>query len=156
MRHINYLKYLLRHKFYVFVACLRVGASPWSGLVHDWSKFLSSEWLPYARCFYAPDGSKQYREDLSFNMAWNSHQKRNKHHWQYWLLTMDRGTTEALPMPRRFVLEMVADWMGAGRAITGAWEVGAWYEKNKGNMLLHVETRLLVESLLESLEGGPA
>jgi len=45
---------------------------------------------------------------------------------------------------------MVADWMGAGRAITGRWETKEWYGKNKGNMLLHPETRKMVEDVLYS------
>lgn len=152
MRHLNYLKYLLRHKWFVYVAALRLKDAPtellWRVIVHDLSKFLPSEWLPYARCFYAPDGSKQYKEGPDFTLAWNDHQKRNKHHWQYWLITWDRGTSEPLPMPEIFVWEMVADWMGAGRAITGKWETGEWYEKNKGNMQLHPATRSQVEAVL--------
>ena len=152
MRHINYLKYLLRHKWFVYLAALRMPEDSlvffWQIIIHDASKFLPSEWLPYARCFYAPDGSKQYKEGQDFTLAWNDHQKRNKHHWQYWLITWDRGETEPLQMPRRFVLEMVADWMGAGRAITGKWETDEWYRKNKNNMQLHPDTRRDVENLL--------
>ena len=147
-RHWNYLKYLLRHKWFVLVACRRIGAPLWLGIIHDLSKFRPSEWIPYARCFYAPDGSKQYNEGDAFNQAWNDHQKRNKHHWQRWLITWDRGTTEPLEMPRRYVLEMVADWMGAGRAITGQWETAEWYQKNRDNIQLHPATRRLVEWLL--------
>lgn len=54
----------------------------------------------------------------------------------------------ALQMPEHFVREMVADWAGAGRAITGRWEVADWYAKNKGKMLLHPQTLALVERLL--------
>ena len=147
-RHLNYLKYLLRHKWFVLVACWRIGASMRLGILHDWSKFLPSEWLPYARCFYAPDGTKRYKEAAEFTFAWNDHQKRNRHHWQYWVIGWDRGTTEPLQMPRRYVLEMVADWMGAGRAITGEWETAVWYEKNGSNMQLHPVTRAQVESIL--------
>src|SRR6185369_1414267 len=120
-RHWQYFLYLCRHKFYVLSGCRMVGASWWRAFIHDWSKFKPSEWIPYAKCFYAPDGTKRYREDLYFNMAWNAHQKKNKHHWQYWLLTYDRGETIALPMPEKYILEMAGDWLGAGRAITGRW-----------------------------------
>ena len=147
-RHLNYLKYLLRHKWFVFVACLRIGASPWQGIIHDWSKFRPSEWIPYAQCFYAPDGSKQYKEGMDFALAWNDHQKRNKHHWQYWLITWDRDVTEPLPMPHRYVKDMIADWMGAGRTITGKWEVGEWYNANCDKMILHESTRFKVEMIL--------
>lgn len=152
MRHLNYLKYLLRHKWFVFIACIKIGASPWRGLVHDLSKFRLSEWLPYARCFYAPDGSKQYEKGPDFTLAWNDHQKRNKHHWQYWLVTWDGGATEPLPMPHKYILEMVADWMGAGRAITGKWEVKEWYRKNKDNIRLHYETRKVVQCILSCVK----
>jgi len=40
------------------------------------------------------------------------------------------------PMPEHFVREMIADWCGAGRAITGEWEVLDWYEKNREKMAL--------------------
>lgn len=148
MRHWNYLRYVLRHKWFVFVVSVRIGAPLWLALIHDASKFRPSEWLPYARTFYAPDGSNQYKETPAFAQAWNDHQKRNGHHWQRWLITWDRGTTEPLPMPRRYVLEMVADWMGAGRAITGKWEAREWYDKNKATIQLHPETRQMVEAIL--------
>lgn len=147
-RHWNYLKYVLRHKWFVLVASIKIGAPIWAAITHDLSKFRPSEWMPYARAFYAPDGTSQYVESRAFTRAWNDHQKRNKHHWQYWLITWDRGTTEPIPMPNNAVLEMVADWMGAGRAITGKWEAKEWYEKNKGNMILTPSTRQCVEVIL--------
>ena len=148
MRHLNYLKYVLRHKWFVLLASIRIGAPLWGAIIHDLSKFRPSEWIPYARCFYAPDGSKQYKEDLTFAVAWNDHQKRNKHHYQYWVILWDRGEYETLDMPRKYILEMVADWMGAGRAITGRWEVKEWYEKNKGNIKLSPSTRKTVDILI--------
>lgn len=148
MRHVNYGRYVLRHKWFVLIACRRIGASLWLGIIHDWSKFRPSEWLLYAQAFYASDGSKQYVESPAFARAWNDHQKRNKHHWQRWLIVWDRGDTEALPMPRKYVLEMVADWMSAGRAITGKWEAKEWYLKNRDKIQLHTETRKQVELVL--------
>lgn len=148
-RHLNYLKYVLRHKWFVLLASIRIGAPIGRAVIHDLSKFLPSEWNPYARTFYAPDGSKQYKEGPEFAAAWNEHQKRNKHHWQYWLITWDRGNTEPLPMPYDCIYEMVADWMGAGRAITGKWEAKEWFEKNRHVIQLHADTRLEVEKILK-------
>ena len=150
MRHISYLKYLLRHKWFVLVACYKINASIWLGIIHDLSKFKPSEWIPYARCFYKSDGSKQYDESFEFTCAWNDHQKHNKHHWQYWLITWDRGETEALPMPYKYVKEMVADWMGAGRAITGKWETAEWYMNNKDKIKLHPNTAQQVCCILSA------
>jgi hypothetical protein len=147
----------------------------WHQLVlHDWSKFTPSEWLGYANHFYAKPSIKQkiatlmsqavvtrealdevhslnalldqWKED--FLQAWNSHQKHNKHHWQYWVLREDSGKTIALKMPERFVREMVADWAGASIAIRGFDDTLNWYEKNRTIMVLHDESREMVERLI--------
>lgn len=147
-RHLAYLKYVLRHKWFVYVACRKCGVGFWQALVHDWHKFIPSEWLPYARTFYNPDGSKRYQESPEFARAWNAHQKRGRHHWQYWLLTWDRGDTEPLEMPECYWREMVADWFGAGRAITGKWGALEWYQNQGDKIRLHPLTRPKVENLL--------
>lgn len=38
--------------------------------------------------------------------------------------------------------------IGAGRAITGRWEIREWYSKNKDIMKLHEQTRVIVENIL--------
>lgn len=94
--HLAYLWYVLRHKWFVFLECWRLGI-PWLGVVHDMSKFTPGEWFPYVNHFYGPDshhkdGShapKQIRDetgyykptntgDAAFDFAWLLHQKRNK------------------------------------------------------------------------------
>lgn len=147
--HLAYAKYVARHKWFVLQACRAVKVSALRGLAHDLSKLLPSEWFPYVHCFYTPDGSKQYNETPEFNLAWCLHQKRNPHHWQFWTVLMDRGEIVALEMPEKYVREMIADWIGAGRAITGKNEVASWYGKNWYKMILHPSTRMLVEELLE-------
>lgn len=152
-RHLAYLRYVLRHKWYVYRACRVCGVGLRQALVHDWTKFLPSEWGPYARTFYNTDGSKRYLESPEFSVAWRHHQRRNPHHWQYWLITWDRGTTEPLPMPERYWREMAADWLGAGRAITGKWDAVAWYEKNQSAIQLQPGTRELVTALLSKAQA---
>ena len=88
----KYLVYVIRHKWFVFVACCRLGVW-WLGVVHDWSKLRPGEFIPYARHFYGPkrkewrDSTGYYKPtqtgDLAFDFAWLLHQKRNKHHWQW-------------------------------------------------------------------------
>lgn len=159
----KYLWYLIRHRWFVMLACFREGLY-WQGLIHDWSKFLPDEYLPYATYFYGgevfgfpygpPDEVRQERLD-NFNRAWLAHQHRNPHHWQHWVLREDSGKTFALPMPHKYRLEMVCDWQGAGRAITGKFdsqypyaETAAWYKKNADKMILHEDTRKWVEGFL--------
>lgn len=48
----SYLRYVIRHKWFVLIAGLRVGAPLWRLIIHDWSKFLPCEWRPYAKFFY--------------------------------------------------------------------------------------------------------
>ena len=104
--HWLYLKYVVRHKWYVFWACFYYGLY-WRGLKHDWTKFLPSEWFPYVEYFYgekipSPSGIKTFKDgewvsemvipeqvQQAFDRAWNYHQKRNSHHWQFWLLSPD-------------------------------------------------------------------
>jgi hypothetical protein len=152
-QHLAYLRYVLRHKYYVFRAALIVGGIPfWRVIIHDWDKFLPDEWRPYVETFYEPDGSKRYKESPAFAAAWNRHQKRNRHHWQYWLLTWDRGETEQLPMPEGDIREMLADWIGTGWAITGRPETHTWYEKNREKIQLHPASRETLEKLLRSVD----
>lgn len=147
--HRRYALYLVRHKWFVLVAGLKMKAPLWRLLIHDWSKFLPSEWLPYARYFYAYErGQQPEAARAAFNRAWLHHQHLNPHHWQHYILTEDSGRAFALPMPERLIREMVADWMGAGRAITGRWDAQAWYRKNANVMTLHPDTRQRVEELL--------
>lgn len=156
--HRRYASYVIRHKWFVFRAGLKTGAPLWRLVIHDWSKLTRAEWSPYVRSFYGP----QPRTDTvkaAFDAAWLHHQHANRHHWQHWVLREDSGATKVLPMPERFAREMVADWMGAGRAITGRWEVAAWYDATRDRILLAESTRELVERLIRadcSSVGAPA
>lgn len=145
--HAQYLSYVVRHKWFVFRAGLKTGAPLWRLVIHDWSKFSPAEWTPYVRSFYGKQG-RTPEVRAAFDAAWLHHQHSNPHHWQHWLLQEDDGPLKTLPIPAPLVREMVADWMGAGRAITGRWEVAEWYAKNRERIRLHSDTRALVESLV--------
>ncbi len=148
-RYLSCLKYTLRHKWYVFLVGRKLGVSLWQRLVHDLSKFLPSEFFAYAECFHNENGSRRYLETEAFNIAWNKHQKCNKHHHQYWTLIKDESDIVSLEMPEKYAREMVADWVGAGKAIYGKNEVKSWYYRNKNKVRLHDKTRELVERLVE-------
>lgn len=151
MKHLKYLRYLGRHKWFVLLACWRSGLI-WRGIVHDWSKFLPSEWLPYAEFFYSEMDADLFtmaRRRHRFDVAWLKHQHRSPHHWQHWVLRNDDGTTVPQQMPIPCLLEMLADWEGAGRAITGkTGGTPAWYAKNRHTMILHPNTQLIVDLAL--------
>jgi hypothetical protein len=145
--HLRYASYVARHKWFVFRAGLKTRAPFWRLLIHDWSKLSRAEWTPYVHSFYRSDVPREHKQ-AAFDAAWLHHQHRNPHHWQHWLLQEDDGALKKLPMPDHFIREMVADWMGAGRAITGKWEVVEWYRKNATRIKLEAGTRDRVHELL--------
>ncbi len=155
--HALYASYVARHKWFVLRAGLKTGAPLWRLLIHDWSKLTPAEWGPYVMKFYgtreisAPSlewaGGFLADVDAAFDAAWLHHQHRNPHHWQHWLLREDDGDTKLIEMPEPLVREMVADWMGAGRAITGKWEVEKWYAENRPKIQLAQATRAMVDDL---------
>jgi hypothetical protein len=160
IKHIKYLRYVLLHKWYVFLACVEYGIAKgclfrmlWRGIKHDWSKFLPSEWIPYANYFYGEGSSTrtQSREaKLAFDTAWLKHQHRNNHHWQHWILREDSGDTKRVAMPLICIWEMLADWQGAGRAITGkTGGTAAWYQKNAERIMLNPATEVYVRTELD-------
>ena len=156
-RYWNYLKYVLRHKWFVFLACWELGI-PWQGIIHDWHKFMPREFIPYARFFNNPDGSKRivrdkvgyYKPDFTgdpdFDMAWFWHQKLGKHHWQYWTHPASETKENIIvhEIPEKYLKEMFADWIGAGKA-QGTPDTAAWYLAHKNEMQIHEDSRRILE-----------
>jgi len=155
----KYFKYVLRHKWFVFLECCKVGLL-WRGLIHDLSKLRLSEFIPYARYFYgnypeyinadsrAPRGLFKQDIEHRFDKAWLFHIHRNPHHWQFWLLQEDDGPLKNIPVPIKYLKEMLCDWHGAGRAITGKSNTKEWYIQNKKNINLNRINRKWIEKKL--------
>lgn len=161
-RYWKYLMYVVRHKWFVMMACFRHGLI-WRGLTHDLSKFRPSEFIPYAKHFYAPNGGPaiQYngngyskdedeKQDLNFDKAWLSHIHRQPHHHQHWRLFQDDGTVKVLDMPEQYIGEMVCDWIGAGKAQGYGDNTKNWYEHNKEKIVVSAKTRIRLEELLDA------
>jgi hypothetical protein len=157
--HLRYLLYVVRHKWFVLLSGLRLGVPILRLVFHDWTKFTRAEWGPYVAFFYGHGMTRGQAAaldynfpvddatELAFEYAWNHHQNHQDHHWQHWIRFGDDGTILALPMPDVCRREMLADWMGAGRAL-GKPDTQAWYMANKDKMRLHPETRAWIEDEL--------
>lgn len=143
-RNLQYLFYLLKHKYYVARECWKLGLI-WQGIIHDWQKFLPCEWIPYAQTFYGTG-----EDHPGFNAAWLHHQHYGPHHWQHWLLHEDSGKTITLEMPWKYCQEMLADWRGMSFTLFGAdnGRTTAWYLANRKLIRLHPNTRLWIEGQL--------
>lgn len=150
IKYWQYFKYVVNHKWNVFIECLKIG-QPLHGLTHDLSKFRPSEFIPYARFFYRKDRTKTYNKadenDADFQRGWNLHQKRNKHHWNYWVSVTRKNEIIPVPMPPKYVMQMVADWRGMSRRFGDT--ARGYYLKERVNMILHDDTIQIVEDVLE-------
>ncbi|WP_155300581.1 DUF5662 family protein [Deinococcus kurensis] len=145
----RYAALTARHKRYVYAAGRKLGVSRWQLLVHDLSKFTPAELPHYARQFFM---KPTVANRDAFAAAWLHHQNTNPHHWEYWVprtghtLSLGSSQSAAMPMPRRYVNEMVADWLGAGRAYEGRYpdslDGWTWLHANLPKMTLHPMTRI--------------
>jgi len=146
----TYFKYILEHKKNVGIECLKMGMLI-HAITHDLSKFLPSEFIPYAKFFFRKDRTKNYKEsdenDPDFQTGWNRHQKRNKHHWNYWVSVTKKDQILPVEMPVKYVKQMIADWRGMSRKFGGSAE--EYYEKNHNVMILHPKTRDYISRILQ-------
>jgi len=157
-RYIAYFKYLFRHKWFVFIACRKFKLGIIQSIFHDWSKFIPFLWKVYAHQFFNADGTRRNvrnpdgsydpnAQSTEFQLSWMIHQ-REKHHWQAWISIGDNGALSTQLIPLKYILEMIADWEGAGKAIAGVSDPTDWYMSNKLKMVIRQETRDYIESLL--------
>lgn len=157
MKYFRYLRYILKHKWFVMVECFKHRLY-WQGITHDLSKFLLDEFIPYANYFWGDKLNDREKakyikptttSDKTFDFAWLLHLKRNKHHWQWWILPEDSGGIKILPMPNKYLEEMLCDWTGAGRVQGRNFSDIEWYQRNKNQMQLNPKTQKEVVCRLE-------
>jgi len=139
----RYFLYVLDHKLNVLIECLKEGLYL-QGIIHDMSKFSPHEFLPYARKFYS--NQKDEDTELRWKNAWLHHQNHNKHHWEYWIV--NKNTREALPMPKKYLIEMVCDW----RAFSRKWGRKV-KETNLPERMMTSESIILHPKTREELEN---
>lgn len=133
--YFNHLKTVMTHKYWVFYYCREAGM-PFRGLLHDLSKFTPIEFIESAKYW---SGTRSpidaCKEENGISYAWMHHKGHNPHHWEYW---MDNFSNGGVPrtMPYKCAVEMICDYMGAGRAYMGEEfsydaEYGWWLNKRK-------------------------
>jgi hypothetical protein len=117
---------------------------------HDLSKYGADEYQAYDNYFY---GKKTKEAERAFNYAWLHHIHHNPHHWQHWLLKEDDDELKALEMPEEYVYEMIADWWAFSWNKNDLTEIFTWYKDHKPKMILHPDTKTLVESILNKMKN---
>lgn len=156
MKPWQHFKTITHHRFLVMQGCFRVGLY-WQGLTHDLSKYSPTEFWAGARYYQgtrSPNAAE--REDKGFSEAWMHHKGRNRHHYEYWT-DMNRETQryEAVPMPRRYLVEMVMDRRAACMTYQGsAYTCGsalAYFEQSRERNLMHPSTQRELAYILTML-----
>lgn len=154
---IKHFKTITRHRHEVIKNCFRAGI-PLQGLRHDLSKYSPTEFIPSARHYVGTRSPNELeRQDYGFSYAWMHHKGRNKHHFEYWT-DYDPITKEMSPvkMPKRYVVEMFCDRVGASKIYKGAdYTSDAPYDyfmRAKHRRRIHPETSDLLEKLLVMLK----
>ncbi|WLR56685.1 DUF5662 family protein [Mesobacillus subterraneus] len=142
------LVYILDHKLNVFVECWKEGLYI-QGITHDLSKFSPKEFFPYAKKFFSNEELSPL-EEMKWKYAWLNHQHKNKHHWEYWVV--DPNKKLALPMPRKYLVEMVCDWRSFSRK---------WGRKVKisnldltDKIILHPDTKTELEKIMRNKKAA--
>lgn len=115
----KHFKKVFKHKYEVCKVCFKFGLY-WQGIVHDLSKFNPVEFWTSCK-YYQGNRSPIEAEklDKGYSMAWANHHNHNPHHWQYWLDYNDLQEPMPMKIPYKYVMEAIADWIGANRAYLG-------------------------------------
>lgn len=150
----GHLKTVCIHKWWVFYYCCKFGM-PITGLLHDLSKFSPTEFFESVK-YYSGTRSPidACKEDIGWSRAWMHHKGRNKHHYEYWQDNFDNGG-QSLLMPFKYNLEMLCDYLGAGRAYNGkkftyAGEYNWWLMKRQKPLAMHPVNKMFIEGMLYS------
>ncbi|MCR5502858.1 MAG: DUF5662 family protein [Lachnospiraceae bacterium] len=158
MKLLAHLKTISRHRRLVRQGCFRIGLY-YQGLVHDLSKYSPVEFLEGVKYFQgdrSPNTAE--REDKGYSAAWMHHKGRNKHHYEYWTdysADLPPGTTAPVPMPNRYVAEMMMDRIAASKVYKGKDYDDTcpleYYQRGKDHIMIHPETRRKLETMLKIL-----
>lgn len=122
---------------------------------HDASKKSEEEFDAYDDYFYGKNDVSDYEKkviDNCFKYAWLHHIHKNDHHWQHWVLIGDDDGVKALEMPADCVYHMIADWWSFSWKENKLDEIFKWYDDHKEKMILHPNTKKLVESSLSKIK----
>ena len=153
-----HFKTITYHKYLVARGCFQVGLYK-QGLLHDMSKYSPSEFLVGARYFQgdrSPNNAE--REAIGYSSAWLHHKGRNKHHYEYWIdysMSTVPGGMLPVPMPDRYIAEMVMDRIAASKVYEKEKYTDAsplqYYYKGTDKAPLHSYTRQMLEKFLKML-----
>lgn len=174
----EYFKYVLEHKKNVFKECWKRKMYV-HAFTHDMSKFSPLEFFDYAEQFNGERDCSKCKHYLNcdmnqigigsgpfakeckeykykgFDSAWEHHQIRNKHHWNYWTYNLEdyyifpgiqlKQCKLKIPnrMPEKYIDQMICDWAAMGIKFNNTAQ--EYYLNNYNKIELNDYTRLELE-----------
>lgn len=149
---------ITRHRHQVIAHCAKAGILL-QGLMHDLSKYSVTEFRQGVRYYNGKHSpTEDERRENGYSLAWMHHKGRNRHHWEYWTdYSMADRRYVPMPMPRRYLAEMLCDRVAASKIYKGeAYTDGAPLEYLlAGRDLMHPTTReTLIRFLTQLRDEG--
>ena len=155
----GHLHTINHHRRLVRQGCFQMGLYR-QGLTHDLSKYSPVEFLTGVK-YYQGTRSPNIaeREEKGWSEAWMHHKGRNRHHWEYWTdLDTKTKTYQPVPMPKKYLAEMVADRIAACKPYQGKNYTDAsalsYLERSNEARLLHPQTLRELRFLLTMLKNS--
>jgi len=148
-RFCGHLKTVCTHKSAVYHQCKACGLG-WQGNIHDMSKFSPVEFLSSVKYFQGNRSPiEAEKEAIGYSKGWLHHKGKNKHHWEYWCdFSAKDGHIIKNKMPKKYLVEMLCDWIGAGKAyLKENWNTTQplkYYYKVQNGRHLHPDTEAMV------------
>lgn len=153
---LGHWKTIRTHRKWVRHYC-RLAGIRWRGWKHDLSKYSPTEFFESAR-YWTGTGSpiNVAKKTQGYSRAWLHHRGRNPHHWAYWADNFSEGMV-VYPMPRDDFVEMVCDFLAAGRAYNGIYFTyggeHAWWlkDRERGNSGMNPKNKLMLDIIFSDL-----
>lgn len=154
---LGHWKTIRTHRKWVRYYCNLAGI-PWRGWKHDLSKYSPTEFFESAHYWTGTSSPiNEAKKQQGYSRAWLHHRGRNPHHWAYWADNFSEGLT-VYPMPMNDFVEMVCDFLAAGRAYSGDMfsysNERLWWlhERDYGSRAMNEKNKKMLDIIFSDLE----
>ena len=154
---LGHWKTIRTHRKWVKYYC-RLAGIRWRGWKHDLSKYSPTEFFESARYWTgASSPINEAKKVQGYSRAWLHHRGRNSHHWAYWADNFSEGFV-VYPMPMNDFVELVCDFLAAGRAYRGdmfsySGERSWWlHEREHGSRAMNEKNKQMLDIIFSDLE----
>ena len=156
-KFLGHWKTVCTHRKWVRYYC-RIAGIPWRGWKHDLSKYSPTEFWESVRYWTGTHSPiDEAKKQQGYSRAWLHHRGRNPHHWAYWADNFSEGF-KVYPMPMNDFVEMVCDFLAAGRAYSGDMfsytneRIWWLHERDYGSRAMNEKNKKMLDIIFSDLE----